>query len=59
MHPVQSHSKARASRAGTTHGNECRDRIIEAMQLTERGRARLELQEERVDHAKGEDAAII
>ena len=51
---IQRHGRPRA---GTTHSTECRNRIIEAMKLTEGGRARLELQEERVEQAKGENAA--
>ena len=44
-------------RPGQTHNNECRERIIEALKLTDKGRARLELQEERNQHAQEENAA--
>ena len=41
---VQRHGRPRA---GTTHTAECRNRIIEALKLTDSGRARLEMQETR------------
>ena len=51
---VQRHGKPRA---GATHTAECRNRIIEALKLTDSGRARLELHETRDQLAQEEQPA--
>ena len=48
---IQRHGRPRP---GATHSNACRDRIIEALKLTDKGRARLELQDERVQRTQEE-----
>ena len=51
---VQRHGRPRA---GATHTEECRQRIIEHLKLSEVGRARLELQEGREQQAQEEKSS--